>query len=349
MQLFCSTRRGIESDPQPPLPMARIFSRLRGFDIWVINSPVTEALGQLRTLLLEQVLISACILSKPPPAGKEWVFFEWFGQLIVGLDLVHQALRDSSDWERTQVDDALKIAIFRPIAAPAADFREQATRYRRLLEDNNEGQIVVRRELALVAENREMLFGQYADPEIGGAIALLSLSGALNSDAEKLVLRTPKSLDLKIDFSEESLAARSVRAAVSVRCYGFSHLSDLTRTEGLKTSHTRWAELYEKSLGSFPAQYFVALELDASVDPTIVIQRGAVFEQQSLVATQTLAATGDSSTIVSAGEVKPLIIPTYCLNSNLAPPCGEPLRPTPFVYGRASGTQQEVWQARQGR
>lgn len=346
MRLFCSTEH--RKQPRPPLPSASEFSHLSGYDIWSISLPISQFLDQVRALLAERTLVSACIFSKPPPEGKEWLFFEWHGRLLIDLDLVDEILSGAGGWKKTQVSEELNIAVFEPADFPVSDFSTQAAHYRELLESGEQGEVILRREWLDTKDARKRLFGQYADPKVGGAIALLSLSGAAKPDAHEFALRTPAALGLDIDTSSESIVAVPIRDKFTIRCLGCSDLSDLKGAEDFETSFDRWTNLYEKSRNSLPTSFFLALELDATVDPTIAIRRGVVFEQQTLVAIQTLAAAGDERTIVEPGEVKPLIIPAYCLNADLRPPHGQPMRPTPFVYRKATGTQDEVWRTQRG-
>jgi len=343
-RIFCSTKHDDQS--APPVPSARLHIQSRDFVVWSVEAPISLFLSKVRPLLVQRSVISACILSEMPPEGKEWVFFEWFGKLVVSLDLVALVIRDTDAWKQTQVHEGLNVAIFDPRNLRPSNFETQALQYRSLLEGNKKGEVTLRREWIETRKALEGLFGQYADPKIGGAIALLSLSGAANPDLPEFTLRTPATLDLDIDTASESLVAKPARDNLTIRCIGCSQLGDFGRAAKFETSLGKWAELYAEG-SKFPAaSFFIALELSATIDPTIVIPRGAVFEQQKLVGVQTLAAAIDVSTIVDVDEVKPLIIPAYCLNSELGPPSGQPIRPTPFVYRRASGTQHDVWQAR---
>jgi hypothetical protein len=343
-RIFCSSKHHDQSDP--PLPTASLHIRLHDFDVWSVESPISSFLNEIRPLLAQRTVVSACILSVMPPEGKEWLFFEWHGKLVISLDLVALVFHDTDTWKETQVHEGLNVAIFDPKNLQQANFETQAEQYRSLLEGNKKGEVILRREWIETRKTLESLFGRYADPGIGGAIALLSLSGAANPDLPEFTLRTPAALDLDIDTAAESLVAQPARENLTIRCIGCSQLGDFNRAAKFQTSPDKWAELHAEASKFRTASFFIALELGAAIDPTIVIPRGAVFEQQKLVGVQTLAAAIDVSTIVDVDEVKPLIIPAYCLNSELGPPSGQPIRPTPFIYRRASGTQHDVWQAR---
>jgi hypothetical protein len=357
MQLFCSTP--YETGIRPPLASASEFMRAGHYMIWVVKSSPRQFVDEAGPLLGRRAVTSALILNRLPPAGKEWVFFEWHGRLLVDINLVDEVFRNDGRWKHTQTVEELNIAVFEwtvsrreadqpPHREPDSpgDFDVHAAQYRRLLEDGENGGIRLKREWIVTQEAQANLFGRYADPEIGGAIALLSLSGAAASEAKEFTLRTPAALGLEVDLSQQSLVAKPVRDNVTIRCMGGSSSEDFRRAESFRTESRQWLDLYEEARHATPASYFIALELDATVDPTIAIQRGAVFEHTTLVGIQTLAVTAHTETIVAADEVKPLILPAYCLNQELSPPHGQMMRPTPFVYRQASGTQDEVWRTR---
>jgi hypothetical protein len=355
MQLLCSTP--YETGMRPPLAAASEFMRAGHYMIWLVKSSTRQFVSEVGPLLERRAVTSALILNRLP--AEEWVFFEWHGRLLVDLDLVEEVFRNDGRWKHTQIVEELNIAVFEWTASHReADqpshrepdspgyFTAQAEQYRRLLEGGETGGIRLKREWIVAPEAQAKLFGRYADPKTGGAIALLSLSGAAASEAQEFTLRTPAALGLEVDLSPQSLVAGPVRDNVTIRCMGGSHSEDFLRAENFRTESRRWLDLYEEVWHNTPASYFIALELDATVDPTIAIQRGAVFEHTTLIGVQTLAVTAHTDTIVAADEVKPLILPAYCLNQELSPPHGQMMRPTPFVYRQASGTQDEVWRMR---
>jgi hypothetical protein len=50
---------------------------------------------------------------------------------------------------------------------------------------------------------------------------------------------------------------------------------------------------------------------------------------------------------VRPGTFAPVPVPAWCLNRSLAPPAGEPVRPTPLVLATPGRSQDEVWTVRQ--
>jgi hypothetical protein len=316
-----------------------------GFTVWSIQQSIPRFFKEVSELLIQRRIVSACVLNEPPPEGKEWIFFEWHGRLLIDLRLVDKIFGEVSGWKQTQVREDLRVAIFQPMAQGDSNFRIQARNYRELLDAGERGEIILRREWLEIEGAHERLFGQYSDPKIGGAIALLALSGAADPAVDKITLRTPAALELDIDMSQDSLVGEPARELLTIHCLGCSNLQE-AQSGYFTTSFQRWIELYNETKNSSPAPYFIALELRAEADPTIAIKRGTVFEQTTLAPIQTLGVTRDERTIVGPGEVRPLILPAYCLNRELAPPHASRIRPTPFVYRKAQGSQGDVWQAR---
>lgn len=117
--------------------------------------------------------------------------------------------------------------------------------------------VEVRTTLAAVERNRRAWFGEFADPRIGGANALLALSG-VTSTSTSIVLRNPAALSLSLATSADALSEHVRVGRIRVQqCFGFSrgrgvspHVSD---------------EITSTMTGS--GSYAVYLELAAVVDP----------------------------------------------------------------------------------
>src|SRR6267154_1300583 len=156
-------------------------------------------LPEIGELLVGEILLSACFLRSPPPEGKEFLFFEWRGQLLVDLNLIEDVIGDAIGWQQVETIPELDVAIFRPTSL-SRNFSAQARQYQRLLRAGERGTVVMRRSWLQTQEEQREVFGRYADSKIGGAIALLSLSGAANPRAtDEFVLRTPAALDLRVE------------------------------------------------------------------------------------------------------------------------------------------------------
>lgn len=338
-----TTERGL-----PFFPQAELVHRAGDIKTWLVRFGAREFIRSIHQPLAEGLIWSAAILSTWPGSGMEWIFYEWHGRLVITLDLVDELLSVTHGWERQHIHRDPALAIFVPTGARDGDFAGAARRYRELIDAGEGGGVPLRLSWIESDDAKKQLFGRYADPEIGGAIALLSLSGAaLLGDQDSFILRTPASLGLEIDKSEEGLISEPVRSAITFRSVGCSGIENLMVTEVFRTPWEQWRELASEAQSVGHAPYFVLVEIQGKHDPIIAVQRGTVFEQHKLTPVQTLAAATNLRTIVSVGEVKPLVIPAYCLNRELGPPRGEPVRPTPFIFTRARGDQQEVWRARE--
>jgi hypothetical protein len=80
------------------------------------------------------------------------------------------------------------------------------------------------------------------------------------------------------------------------------------------------------------------------VDPELYVPVGQVFEQESVNGVQTLAAASPGTVVVTPGRLEPFVIPAWCLNAELAPPSGEPVRATPLrARHSVTDSQDTVW------
>jgi hypothetical protein len=89
--------------------------------------------------------------------------------------------------------------------------------------------------------------------------------------------------------------------------------------------------------------FLIAVEIDASVDPKVVIGPGTVFEQLLPNTAQNLAVAGEWHYTIDAGEIVGAVLPAYCLNRHLPPPSGEALRVTPLAFAGDLANQNAVW------
>ena len=74
--------------------------------------------------------------------------------------------------------------------------------------------------------------------------------------------------------------------------------------------------------------------------------RKAHFEQFSMNGVQTLATAAPKRLTVRPGTFAPVAVPAWCLNSSLAAPAGEQVRPTPLALIAQGHSQEEVWAER---
>ncbi|MFF7702750.1 hypothetical protein [Streptomyces lydicus] len=300
--------------------------------------------------LLGERVRSAAFLPGIPPEDLRWLATEWWGALVAHLDLADLLGGASeSQWRRVHIDENRRIAVLRPQRERAED--EQHTPPVRVLEGTatayrddlfSELPAVARVRLSEVRQDLSSWFGDLAEPDVGGAIALLTLSGA-GQDSDGLVLRNPAALGLVCEYPEHSLASYRRDAGLQVRGVGTTLREAPRHVAELRASAEDWAhELGRLSETDCAADYVALLELAALHDPEIVMGEGTVLEQTAITGAQTLSVARPRSVTVSIDEIIPVALPAWCLNASLRAPNGEPVRPTPLRFS-AGNSQREVW------
>jgi hypothetical protein len=189
------------------------------------------------------------------------------------------------------------------------------------------------------------LFGCFAAGRLGGANALLSLSGARADGPQELVLRNPAALGLeRADARPSSLAGLARRGLIACEARG------LSRTDALDgEDEPLLAELWAASDRHTWTGYWLVLRLHAPrVDPPVWIPAGQVFEQRGRTGRQTLAAATGVGTVVAPGQAVSLLVPAVCLDPHLGSPAVDPMGVTPLrVPLPGVGLQDDVWRTRQ--
>jgi len=170
------------------------------------------------------------------------------------------------------------------------------------------------------------LFGEYVPSELGGSSALLSLSGA-TPDRPEVVLRNLHALELTRLDEAETLTAHRREGSVVCRAVGLSAGDELDTSgfEDPRACRLAWQERRPS-----PAEFWVLVELSASVDPAVWIPVGQVFEQHGVNGRQTLAVASSTRTVVTPGRLTTAALPAWCLNQRLSPPDGKSVNPTPL-------------------
>ena len=101
---------------------------------------------------------------------------------------------------------------------------------------------------------------------------------------------------------------------------------------------------FESAMDESAASYVVLARLSAHVDPPVRFPPGFILEQQQLNGVQNLAIAAELVVDVQPGPPVFAALPAYCLNRDLAPPRGEPLRGTALrVELPANTSQTRVW------
>ncbi len=314
--------------------------------MWTSTASLPEAAGALAAAIGAEAAWGAALVPRASLPENAFMAIEWRGALVV--ERWFDGAVELPGW-RELADDHPRVRIFRPV--PAADpessepeLTDSAWEFKEALFDQRPMAIETSPEAHRTPSSE--WFGELADPRLGGAMALMSLSGA-RSDGSPFLLRNPAALGLTLTTSAAGAARASAAGAIAVRAWGFSWGS--TRLDTLPT-RVGGSALEEalKPPRTAAASYGALLEIEAPVDPEIELEDGTVLEQESLSGAQTLAAAERRSVLVPAGEMRPLVVSAWCLNRDLRSPGGEPVRPTPLKLTRRHDSQSDVWEEREG-
>lgn len=301
--------------------------------------------------LRDRRIISAAVVAAPLPDERLWWAYEWHDALVVDRQLPGGTLGPMEAWREVPGSNHPELRVFQLRAdearteADPSRVRQVETviEFRESLHSDLPTAIDVSMSDGRVAEaDLASLLGELADPRVGGAVALLMLSGATHASMS-VRLRNPAALDLDWIDDERSISCQQQLGAVVVRAIGLSNSSDVD------TTGFREPEELLRMRSHLPTSwtYALMLEAEAHLDPELFVPVGEVFEQSTVNSTQTLAASASASAVVTPGRLGRMVLPMWCLNASLSPPRGEPVQPTP-LRARYSGveSQQDVWAER---
>jgi hypothetical protein len=340
-------------------------------DLWVSWSGFHQVEPALAAALAAGQVRSAALLPTVPPPSDRWILTNWHGQLVVHGSIASHL--DPRFWVAAANYDLIDMRVFLPSSdgppvitgSPAAnrptrrpEWVETAAEYRASLDTGRPTLITV--PVEQVTSQMHTWFGDLADDRVGGAIAVLAMSGVRRSTRSQVVLRNPAALGLARVAGSNNLAALVKSGAVSVRAWGVSS-DDPTRSPrrqgrgrlrirqprpGIRSPElTRLlTEELTTAKRTTGARYGVMIELTAAVDSVLRTDSGLVFEQEQLNGVQNLAIAEVMMKRADAGRPLMTALAAWCLNRLLAPPSGQPVRPTPLFLPLAAGTDQDaVW------
>ncbi|MFJ3794629.1 hypothetical protein [Kitasatospora sp. NPDC090091] len=321
-----------------------------GHSLWTSYGPPADIGRLLFQALVAKRVRSAAFLPDIPSTDLLWLATEWWGALVVHADLAEliTGVRNAQ-WHQELTNEKWRIVVLRPRQEPprSSDQAPQvrvldgtAATYRGELYSNAPS--VTHISLGEVRQDMTSWFGDLANPNVGGAVALLTLSGARKA-SDRVLLRNPAALGLTFIDSEDSLAAYQRDHVIQVSGIGTTMREASYHAGEFRAAAEAWDDEFKAlSATASRADYVVLLELSALQDPEIVIGEGMVLEQTGFTGAQTLAASRSRSVHVEIGDIIPVALPAWCLNSSLRAPSGEPIRPTPLRFA-VSGTQRHIW------
>lgn len=310
------------------------------FGTWELAAG-SNSLVQVFDLVARKRLVSAYVSMGPIPEDKPWVAREWGGEIVTDIQVADEIRSRFGDWISNHlVEDRLEI-----FAPPHVEPREAARReYRDHL--NDQAPLFVEADFDDVRANPEDWFGEYAGPGTAGWVTLLS-EAMVNDGSGRISLGNLAALGLRKNDGRDSLW-RAVRSGfVSVKAIGFSRGQEHWHEKaGFRLPR---GEFVFDAFESSKAAFAVAVEIDATVDPKVIIGSGTVFEQLSPGHVQNLSVAQEWHDTIEADQIHGVVLPAYCLNQNLSPPSCQPLQLTPLAFAGNSGDQQAVWRDIAGR
>lgn len=319
--------------------------------LWVSAASAADVSATLAEYLAAGEVHSAALVPADIPDERLWVAYEWRGAFVVDRDLTPLLGGALDNWAEDSNYEHREFRIWRPRhpAGPEGPESgstvqvETAREYASAI--TTDLPVVVHTTLEAVRGAMDEWFGELADPRVGGALALLALSGA-TSRSTTVTLRSPAALRLRTTASGVSLPRHVQEGRLAVRGYGYSRSGLRAVVDSLPEMAPGAAEriLDEGLAGRAP--YGVLLRIEALVDPEVEIEEGSIFEQVSMNNVQTLSAAAPRQLAVQPGTFAPVPVPAWCLNSSLSAPAGEPVRPTPLVLATPGRSQDEVWAER---
>ena len=286
---------------------------------------------------------------------------EWRGRLAVHSSIAHQL--DPRYWTEPSNYELVDLRVFMPstgepgqvmtssLAGPGSPrpvWVETVAEYRASLE--TEQPTLITAPIQQVMTRMRDWFGPLADIRVGGAIAILAMSGVTASARTQVVLRNPAALGMRLVTNRTALATHCRAGRIVVRAWGISR-DDPTRLVKIVGRTRRQSRSLTAGLAAMKsassARYGVLTELLATeVDTKVLIDAGLVFEQETLNDVQNLAIAAGSEVTVKLDADRPVTRaqPAWCLNRQLAPPTGQAIRPTSLCVPLTAGMNQgTVW------
>lgn len=337
-------------------------------DLWISWSGFHEIEPALADALAAAKLRSAALLPTVPPPQDRWLLTNWRGQLAVHGSIASHL--DPRFWTATDRYDLIDLRTFAPsaggppatTASPAggqaaqrAEWVQTTAEYRASLDTSRPTLITAPAE-QITSRMRDW-FGDLADDRVGGAIAVLAMSGVRRSRStqSQIVLRNPAALGLQRVTGRTTLATHVRTGTISARAWGTSSDDPTRGRRRLRVWRSRSRVRTREEARSLTAElaaarhmtgarYGVLLELTAVTDAELLIGTGLVFEQEELNGVQNLAIAAGAIKQVEAGRPVTTALAAWCLNRLLIPPSGQSVRPTALVLPLAAGADQDaVW------
>ncbi len=328
-------------------------------ELWISWEPFHAVEAALAAALAAGQVRSAALLPALPLPEHRWMLIEWRGQLAVAWDIADQL--DPRFWTRLSRYELVGMRTFTPAGEPdpvrtapgaapgyrRADWVETTAEYRASLDTSRPTAITAPAQQVMT--RMRLWFGELADERVGGAIAILAMSGVTPAARSQVVLRNHAALGLERVSGRNTLAALVPPGRVTVRAWGTTSDNPTRRLAGPVPGHLRQdaraltagLRALRKTTG---VPHGVLLSLTSQEDLDVLMHTGLVFEQEALNRVQNLAIADGIIAGTRSATPATLALPAWCLNRRLAPPSGQPVRPTPLRLPLTANIDQAtVW------
>jgi hypothetical protein len=329
-------------------------------ELWMSRQEFPEIEPALARFLASGDVRTATFLTTVPRPEQRWVLSHWPGRLAAHRHLADQV--DPRWWTPSASYELIDLISFAPatrtasmaITNPATGAARRTVRwvetvaeYRASLQSTRP--TLINAPVQQIMSKLPEWFGDLADERVGGAIALLALSGVTASTKSMVVLRNPAAFGLRRVTGDGSLTSRYLAGQVDVHAFGISSSGPAIDVGGRlfwrprARTRTTWPSAFGAAAD---AGYGTSITLTAGRHTEVLIETGLVFEQLALNGVQNLAIAAGAPSAVPAARPTTVSLPAWCLNRELAPPAGQEIRPTPLVLPLPARTSQAtVWSA----
>jgi hypothetical protein len=328
-------------------------------ELWISWERFHAIEASLAAALAAGQVRSAALLPALPPPEQRWMLTEWRGQLAVASAIADQL--DPRFWTRLSGYELIEMRTFTPAGEPGpvraaqgaapgyrrVEWVETTAEYRASLDTNRPTAITAPAQQVMT--RMRLWFGDLADERVGGAIAILAMSGMTPTAHSQMVLRNHAALGLQRVSGRGTIAALASSGRITVRAWGTSSANPGRRLVGpvpghvLQESRALTASLRTLREGT-GAPHGVLLSLTSQEELDVLIHTGLVFEQEALNRVQNLAIADGTIARTRSAAPATLTLPAWCLNRRLSPPSGQPVRPTPLRLPLTANIDQAtVW------
>lgn len=299
---------------------------------WLLDEGAS-AIDRVAKAVASKRILSAVVRSGPLPSDMPWLAVEFHGRIVVEPALADSLRMLLPGWTGEIIKQ------FGLVLSPAPNQKLSAEKRR------SAEQVVAplpswwEVDLADARRNPVDWFGEFGRDDVGGWVTLMSAAEQLPGG--RAAVGNFAALGLALNREPDSLFAAHEAKLVQVAAIG------LRREQAIAGDFRglgRPGETFDLSaLAGSPADYCVAIRIEAPVDPTVIIGSGTVFEQLGPGSTQNLAIATPWHDTIDAGQIVTTVLPAWCMNQNLSPPSGELVRLTPLAFTGASTDQGAVW------